>query len=77
MPKKETRALDKATKQYYQRRAWLEMPGWIAGGISIATIITGFLLKINAVTVIGILVLAIATYCVIMGRVAHKTLFRK
>ena len=77
MPKKKLRALDKATREYYQRKAWLEMPGWIAGFISIATLITGILLKVNTVLVIGVLLLAIAAYCVIMGRIAHQTLFRK
>jgi len=69
--------LDKATREYYNRRARLEMPGWIAGMFSITTLVTGILLNLKTLIAIGILLLAISLYTVIIGRTAHKTLFRR
>ena len=69
--------MDKATREYYNRRARLEMPGWIAGMFSITTLVTGILLNLKTLIAIGILLLAISLYTVIIGRTAHKTLFRR
>ncbi|RLE38011.1 hypothetical protein DRJ17_05285 [Candidatus Woesearchaeota archaeon] len=71
------KVLDKAKKEYYGRRAKLEMAGWILGFISLAVIIAGILSQIKTVSAIGILLLAIAVYLIIMGRIAHQTLLRK
>ena len=68
--------LDKARKDYYRRQR-LEMPGWILAFIGLAVLITGILLTIKSVIVVGVLVLAIAGYLIIMGRMARKTIFRK
>ena len=68
--------LDKARKDYYRRQR-LEMPGWVLGFIGLAILITGILLTINTVIIIGVLVLAIAGYLIIIGRMARKTIFRK
>lgn len=70
------RMLDKARKDYYRRQR-LEMPGWILAFIGLAVLITGILLTIKSVIVVGVLVLAIAGYLIIMGRMARKTIFRK
>ncbi len=70
------RMLDKARKDYYRRQR-LEMPGWVLGFIGLAILITGILLTINTVIIIGVLVLAIAGYLIIIGRMARKTIFRK
>ena len=77
MPKKKTRALDKATKSYYRREGLLTTPGFILGYISVAVIITGIWISLKTLIAIGVLLLAIATYLHIMGKTAFKTLFRR
>lgn len=71
------RFLDKATKEYHRRKARLEMPGWVLGFIGVVILIAGIWSKIMALSVIGILFLALAVYFIIMGRMAHKTVFKK
>ena len=70
------RILDKARKDYYRRQR-LEMPGWILGFIGLVVLLTGILYNVKVVTIIGVLILAIAGYLVIMGRMARNTIFRK
>tara|TARA_Y100000310_G_scaffold233475_1_gene236336 strand:- start:10074 stop:10295 length:222 start_codon:yes stop_codon:yes gene_type:complete len=70
------RILDKARKDYYRRQR-LEMPRWILGFIGLVVLLTGILYNVKVVTIIGVLILAIAGYLVIMGRMARNTIFRK
>ena len=71
------RALNKAKKEYYKKRAKFQTPGWILGIIGLVSLISGILLKIKLFSATGIFLLAVGIYFIIMGGFAHQMLFRK
>lgn len=71
------RALDKAKKDYYKRKAKWEMPGWSLGVISIIILIIGIISKTKIIAAIGILIFPIAVWLVVIGMFARYYLFRK
>ncbi|MFA4887769.1 MAG: hypothetical protein WC595_06160 [Candidatus Nanoarchaeia archaeon] len=72
-----TATLDKARKNYHQRKERLQLPAYVLGFLSIVILLSGILLHLKTLLLIGILSLIITIYFIILGKSFHKMIFRK